>query len=169
MKGIPSHARSSEVAQAILGSVGAKAELADPEALDDPDNERELFITAWCAHPDEMIMVVPEPEDEHDGGSPLYPDGLPALRYLVRLRIVEFQDWHTPPPSFDDDYGVGDEEDSDDSNYNGWHPGFGGGARPRMTCFAGPTEPRLGRGSGPRPGLDGKFFNLDTVAGFVCI
>lgn len=41
-------------------------------------------------------MAVPEPEEEHDGGSPLYPheiihDEVPALRYLVRLRLIEFQ------------------------------------------------------------------------------
>lgn len=39
MKGIPSHARSSEVAQVILISSGAKAEITNPEALDDPDDE----------------------------------------------------------------------------------------------------------------------------------
>lgn len=69
MKGIPSHARSAEMAQAILGSSSAKVELANPDALNDPDDERELFVAAWCAHPDlvpdEMIMAVPEPEDEH--------------------------------------------------------------------------------------------------------
>lgn len=93
-------------------------------------------------------MVVPEEEEEeHDG------DEVPALHYLVRLRIMEFQDWHTPPPSSDEDYGYNDDEDSDDTNYNGFHPGFGDGggtgARPRKTRFAGPDEPRLGRGSRP--------------------
>ena len=104
-------------------------------------------------------MAVPEPEEEHDGGSPLYlrpheiiHDEVPALRYLVRLRIIEFQDWHTPPPSSGDHYDIGDDEDSDDSNYNGFHPGFssgGGGSRPRTTRFGGAGEPRLGHGSGP--------------------
>jgi hypothetical protein len=76
MKGIPSHAHSSEVAQTILGSTGAKAEVANPDALLDPNDERELFVSTWCAHPDlvpdEIIMAVPEPEEEHDDGSPLY-------------------------------------------------------------------------------------------------
>jgi hypothetical protein len=78
---------------------------------------------------------------------------LPSDISSAAIRLVEFQDWHTPPPSSDDNfnYGAGDEEDSDDSNYNGFHPGFsgGGGARPRTTRFAGGDEPRLGRGSGP--------------------
>ncbi|CAD6222371.1 unnamed protein product [Miscanthus lutarioriparius] len=161
MKGIPSHARSSEVAQTILGSAGAKVEIADPDALSYLEDEREFFVSTWCAHPDlvldEIIMAVPEPEEEHDSGSPLYlrpheiiHDDVPALRYLVHIRIVEFQDWHTTTPSSDDEfYGAGDDEDSDDSNYNGFHLGFGGGARPRTTRFAGPDEPRLGRVSGP--------------------
>lgn len=66
-------------------------------------------------------MSMLEPEEEHDGGSPLYlrpheiiHDKVPALYYLVRLRIVEFQDCHTPPSS-DEDYGYNDDEDSDNS------------------------------------------------------
>jgi hypothetical protein len=143
MKGVPAHARSAEVAQAILGSCCARVDIANPEAVADPDDERELFVAAWCAHPDlihdELIMAVPEKDEEHDGGSPSYlrpheiiQDDVPALRYLVRLRIIEFQDWHTPPPSSGDDYYPGgDSDDSGDSNYNGYHPGFstgGGGA-----------------------------------------
>jgi hypothetical protein len=65
MKGLPSHALSTEVAQAILASSGAKAEIATPEAVNDPDDERELFVVAWCAHPDlvpdEVVMAIPEP------------------------------------------------------------------------------------------------------------
>lgn len=42
------------------------------DALADPDDERELFVTAWCVHPDlipdEETMAIPEPEEEHDGG-----------------------------------------------------------------------------------------------------
>ena len=79
-------------------------------------------------------------------------DEVPALRYLVRLRLVEFQDWHTPPPSSDDGY-ADDDSDSGDSNFNGYWPGFsdrgGGGARPRTTRFGGADDPHLGRGSSP--------------------
>jgi hypothetical protein len=64
------------VAQSILGSAGVKVVFANPDALADPDDERELFVATWCAHPDlipdEVIMAVSEPEEEHDGGSPLY-------------------------------------------------------------------------------------------------
>lgn len=164
MKGVPAHTRLSEVAQTILGSAGAKVETVDLEALTDPDDEREFFVSTWCAHPDlvpdEIIMAVLEPEEEPDGGSPLYlrlheiiHDDMPALRYLVRIRIIEFQDWHTPPPSSDEEfYGANDDEDTDDSNYNGFHPGFGGGGRgaqPQTTGFAGPEELHLGPGYGP--------------------
>ena len=88
--------------QTILGSSCARVDIANPEAVADPGDERELFVATWCAHPDlipdEKIMAVPEWEEEHDGGSPLYlrpheiiHDEVPALRYLVRLRIVEFR------------------------------------------------------------------------------
>lgn len=109
MKGLPSHALFEDVAQAVLANAGAKVECAAPEAVSDPNDERELFVVAWCAHldlvPDEMMIAIPEPEPEHDGGPLLFlrpweiiHDEVPALRYLVRLRLVEFQDWHTPPP-----------------------------------------------------------------------
>ena len=106
--------------------------------------------------------AIPEPEEGHDSGPPLFLrpheiilDEVPALRYLVRLRIIEFQDWHTPLLSSDDEMFAGDSDDSGDINYNGYHPGFGvgggggGGAQPRTTRFGGPSEPRLGPGSGP--------------------
>lgn len=75
--------------------------MTDLDALSDPDDERGFFVSTWCAYPDlvpdEIIMAVPEPEEEHDGGSSLYlrphqiiHDDMPALRYLVRIRIVEF-------------------------------------------------------------------------------
>jgi hypothetical protein len=34
------------VAQVILGSTGAKVEIADPAALSDPDSECEFFISS---------------------------------------------------------------------------------------------------------------------------
>jgi hypothetical protein len=93
------------------------------------------------------MMVVPESEEGHDGGPPLFlrtheiiHDDVPALRYLVRIRIVEFQDWRMPPTSDNDDdhYGRNDDTgDSDDSNYNPFYPGF-----------AGPEDPWLGPGHG---------------------
>lgn len=101
MKGIPSQACSSETACAILGSSSVKVDITDPDAPSDLDDERELFVVAWCAHPDlildEKIMAVPEPEEEHDGGSLMYlrpheiiHGEVPMLRYLVRRWIVEF-------------------------------------------------------------------------------
>jgi hypothetical protein len=53
-------------------------------------------------------------------------DGLPGLSYLVRIRIVEFQDWSNPPGSPDEGNGgrdLNDEDDDfDDSNHNHGHP-----------------------------------------------
>jgi hypothetical protein len=72
MKGIPAHACSEEVAQALLSSSGVKVEIANPAAIDDPDDERELFVATWCAHldliPDEKILAILEPEEVHNGG-----------------------------------------------------------------------------------------------------
>jgi len=121
-------------------------------------------VAAWCTNPDlipdEKIMAAPEPDEEHGGGPPLYLrphdiiyDEVPALRYWVRLRIIEFQDWHTPPTSNVEGYGYGDgDSGNSDSNFNGYWPSFcdcgGGGAWPRSTRFGGDDDPRLGRGSG---------------------
>jgi hypothetical protein len=46
LKGVPLHARSSEVAQVILGSTRAKVEIADLAALSDPDSECEFFVSS---------------------------------------------------------------------------------------------------------------------------
>ena len=102
-------------------------------------------------------MAISELEEEHDGGSPLYPrpheiihDEVPMLCYLVHIRLIEFQDWHMPSTSSNDgmDFG-GDDSDSGDNNFNGYHPGFSGGSLwPRMTRFYGLDELRLGHGSG---------------------
>lgn len=133
MKGIPSHAQSEEVVQTLLNSSGAKVEIANPTAINDPDDERELFVATWCVHPnlipDEKILAIPEPKKEHDGDLTLYlwsweiiHSEVPALWYLVRMHLVEFQDWHTPLPSNDDEFygGGGSNSGSSDSNYNGY-------------------------------------------------
>jgi hypothetical protein len=68
-----------------------------------PTTSVSFFVVAWCTHPDlipdEKIMAIPEPEEEHDGGPPLYlrpweviHDEVAALRYLIRLCLVEFLD-----------------------------------------------------------------------------
>lgn len=109
MKGIHSHARSIETTQYILRSSCIAVKIADPNVVDDPDDERELFVAAWCAHLDlilyKIIIAIPEPEPKHDGGSPPYPhpweiihDEVLMRRYFVQICLVEFQDWHMPPP-----------------------------------------------------------------------
>jgi len=49
--------------------------------------------------PDEMVLAIPELEPVHDGGPPLFlrpweviHDEVPALRYWIQIRLVEFQD-----------------------------------------------------------------------------
>lgn len=132
MRRVPLHARSVVVAQTILGRACAQIELAPPEVCPENDDS-EFFVAAWCKHPsfidDEKIIFIPEP-DVRIPGHALYLHAdeivlnrLPGLQYLVRIRIVEFQDWSTPPPSFDEGPGGGnlDDDDSDDSHFNG-HP-----------------------------------------------
>lgn len=123
------------MAQSILGTACAHLELA-PQDVTPQDDDREFFVAAWCLDsifiPDEKVIFIPEPNVRIPGNA-LYLDAdetvlnkLPGLRYLVQIRVVEFQDWSTPPPSSDEegrDYGNGD-GDSDDNNFNGRHPGL---------------------------------------------
>ena len=64
------------------------------------DDLREYFVAAWCIHPrfipQQKIVAIPEPEVPVVVEPPLYPRGhelirseLPALLYLVRIRVVE--------------------------------------------------------------------------------
>lgn len=123
---------------------------------------REFFVAAWCLHPrfilEEKVIFVPEP-GVHAYERSFYrrADELPGLRYLMRLRIVEYQDWNTPSASSDDGDHVGGaaaDDDSGDSNYNRYHPGLDDGRSrrdPRTVRFAGAGDdaPYLGRGGGP--------------------
>jgi hypothetical protein len=92
IKGIPAHARSIDTVQGLLASSCVKPEIAGAEALPGEDDEREIFVAAWCANPnlvpDEMVLAIPEAETVHDGGPPLFlrpweviHDEVPALRY----------------------------------------------------------------------------------------
>lgn len=157
MRHVPLHARSTAVAQTILGSACARIELAPPEVAP-VDDDREFFVAAWCLHlrfiPEEKIIFILEPS-MHEGPFYHHQEELPGLRYPVRIRIVELQDWSTPE---DDDDGHGwigdDEDDFGDSNHNGYHPGLDDGGRsrgPQTTRFAGAGDdaPRLSHGWGP--------------------
>lgn len=88
-------------------------------------------------------IFIPEPNPRVPGNA-LFMDAdevvlnrLPGLKYQVRLRLVEVQDWSTPPPSEDNDgppgRGAHEDDDSDDSNHNRRHPSLDdGGDRPRQ-------------------------------------
>jgi hypothetical protein len=118
---LPLHARSVAVAQAILGPSCAGVEVARPR--DNPDDDdREYFVTAWCWHPrfipDEQITFIPEPR--LPGACEAARSELPGLRYLVRLRVVAYQDRNTPPPSPADD-GHRDDDDGGPDGDGGHH------------------------------------------------
>jgi hypothetical protein len=89
---LPLHARNLEVTQTILGPSCANlsfTEFRDTPLIDD----REFFVSAWCWHPrlihEEQIIFIPDPAVP--GITPLV-DHLSALRYLVRTRLVAYQD-----------------------------------------------------------------------------
>lgn len=135
LRRLPLHGRSTAVAQAVLGP--CCAHLAEARLRDIPDDDdREYFITAWCLHPrfikNEEIVYILEPI--LPGFNEANRTELPGLRYLVRIRLVAYQDWHTPPPSppADDnndttgDGGGAPGSDDDGDNQDG---GGGGNAR----------------------------------------
>lgn len=93
-----------------------------------------------------MIVAVPEPEvpfivetqlflREHE----IIHSELRALRYLVRIRVVEVQDWRTPPSSID--HGPSDRT----YHHGGANGGGGAGGAAGDGSLA---EPILGPGSG---------------------
>lgn len=65
-----------------------------------PDDARELFATAWCLHPhfipDEQVIFIPELRIL--GPVEAAAAELPGLRYLVRIRVVAFQDGGATSP-----------------------------------------------------------------------
>lgn len=98
LRGLPLHAQSAAVAQSILGPAYAAVVEVLPRPADD---DREFFVKAWCRHPrfipDEEIIFISEPRVYAGSMLGLRPEDivhrdLPGQHYLVRLRIVEFQD-----------------------------------------------------------------------------
>lgn len=157
---VPLHARNAAVAQTVLGRSCAEVQLSNLRDIPD-DDDREFFVSAWCWHPSavptEQTIYIPEPH------VPYIPDAeqtmLPGLWYAVRVRLVAYQDFSTPPGSpaggdgpgggpedggdGEDGHGAAEdpsggpggdvedwptprrdsEDDSGDSNFNGYHPG----------------------------------------------
>ena len=132
MRRVPVHARNASMAQTILGPACAEVDVVRPSDVP-ADDDREFFVTAWCMHrrfiPDEQIVFIPEPRilDPVEAAAVV----LPGLRYLVRLRLVAFQDWSTPAASPADnghDDGDADEDGGPDGgNPNRFHPGIDDG------------------------------------------
>ncbi|CAN6237908.1 unnamed protein product [Urochloa humidicola] len=118
LRGIPAHARNVNTAQIILGSACSNLTEAPPHIAG--NDRRSLFVAAWCIHPNlvptEKMILIPEPQEPHVPGNlflkqeEIIHSKQDGLRYLVRVRIVEFQDWNdesdssdggTPPDCFD--------------------------------------------------------------------
>jgi hypothetical protein len=128
-----------QLQQHILGTACAHLEIVPP-GIAPEDDDRELFVAAWCLDPklipEEKTIFIPEPRPLVPG-QVLYIQAyevilnrLPGLRYVVRLCVIEIQDWSTPPPSEDEEgpFGRGEpNDDSDDSNHNIHHPGLDDG------------------------------------------
>jgi hypothetical protein len=96
---VPLHARSTELAQHVLGPACANIEESQLRDRED-DDDREYFITAWCKHPafvvDRNLVFIPEPVVP--GIAPA-DDHLDGLMYLIKVRLVAFQDFSSPPGS----------------------------------------------------------------------
>lgn len=172
---IPAHALSTAVLQQLLGSSCAQIVVATPDDDGvDADDPREIFVAAWCIHPtlipEQKIVVIPEPTPPHDPHGCLFlreheviHPNLPAMRYLARLRVVEFQDWDAPDSSDDDDEfpSFGDGADGRDDPWPGFvrrpslrPPTFrrrGTGGLPSLGCGVGAAF-RPWRAAGPTAG-----------------
>lgn len=115
MRRIPLHVRSAATAQIILVPCCANITVVWPEDVPE-DDDSEFFVTAWFWHPryiqHEQIIFVPEPS--YPGANEAAWTELPGLRYLVRLRLIAYQDWATPPPS-----PGGDDDDADEGGDGG--------------------------------------------------
>lgn len=162
MTQIPLHARSATTAQIILSPSCAEVNIVRPERVPD-DDDWEFFILAWCLHPqfipDEKIIFIPEPQIPNPVEGAL--EELPGLCYLVRIRLVAFQDCYPPSPPLVA-RGPGHEDDDDgspDSNINRYHPGLDDGpSHGSPTNFGEPSDD--GEGSGDsncnrfHPGMD---------------
>ena len=95
---LPLHARNTETAQTVLGP--SCAEVQETPIRDVPeDDDHEYFVIAWCWHPSfidpECIIFIPEPHVAVGENENL----LRGMRYVLRCRVVAYQDWSTPPGS----------------------------------------------------------------------
>lgn len=94
MSRVPLHTQSVPMAQSLHGPTCAEISIVRPSEVPN-DDDQEFFVTAWCSDlmliPDEQILVIPEPRALSPAEAAL--SVLPGLRYLVRIRLVAYQDW----------------------------------------------------------------------------
>lgn len=123
LSNVPLHARNLEVAQTALGPACANLDFSDYR--DRPlIDDREFFVSASCWHPSfihpQQIVYIPEPRVP----GVVFDDHLPGLTYLVRARLVAYQDWRAPPAAPGNDGA----NDGDGGGHGpGQHQGPGGG------------------------------------------
>jgi hypothetical protein len=183
LSGMPAHIWGLSAAQRILGS--SCADLVPAPATVAGEDMREFVVAGWCLHPNfipqEQLIGIPEPEVPFVVEPPLFlrehemiRSELLVLRYRVQIRVIEGQDWTTPPTSDDND-GPGDSDDSNDPDWNIGGPGRSG-PWPRRHRFnngdggaggaaeGAAPDPLLGPGSGPTFQQSGSV----TVEAFAC-
>lgn len=126
---------------------------------DVPDDDgREFFVAAWCSHPghihDESVIFIPEPAVPIPVGA--MQEELLGLRYLLRIRIVAYQDWSLPPDSSDAG-GPGNDGEHEDDNDQGHADGHQGASHDDEIYYAGSrgsTDSSDTNCNGYQPGLD---------------
>jgi hypothetical protein len=127
---VPLHVRRAEVVQRILGPCYAQITVVQLRDIPD-DDERELFVTAWCLHPSlirpEVAIFIPEPT--LPGAVEAERSQLPGLRYVVSVRVVAVQDWSEAAIAPGDEDGGGHDDGGADA---GGEPGPPRGPTPDL-------------------------------------
>lgn len=164
MRRVPLHARNVPTAQAILGPSCARIEIVRPDDVP-ADDDREFFVTAWCWHPryipHRQIIFIPEPTVPGAAAEPEI--ALPGLRYVIRLRLIAYQDRQTPPSSQ-----AGDDDDDAPDGGGDDHPGEDGpsGVVDGASDFN-PTPRRDSDGMGSDDSNGSNYYNKFAPGGAV--
>lgn len=93
MRRVPLHAWNASMAQTILGPAYVEVDVVRPSDVP-TDDDRKFFVVAWCLHPcfilDEKIVFILETRIHNP--VEVSSEELSGLLYLVRLRLVAYQD-----------------------------------------------------------------------------
>ena len=146
LRNVPAHARTTDTAQRVLGRCCAEVELTN--LRDRPlEDDREYFVFAWCWHPQlikpEKLLYIPEPDIRSSESTENAVQR--GLHYIVRVRVVAFQNLELPgdePPN-DGDNADDDEQDQAEDR-GGWDDDDRYYPTPRRNsdCDSDSTDPR---------------------------